>query len=110
MKNELGKIALTLLLFFTPILTFSQEMSNEKYQKIIVMNGEKKGWLEVFVDPLHFGCECNDVIKIDFKPSTVKNTYKTEDNSVTLNVIRNSYIITVKGEKNCCFIKPGKYN
>ena len=42
MKNELGKIALTLLLFFIPILTFSQEISNEKYQKIIVMNGEKK--------------------------------------------------------------------
>ena len=35
MKNELGKIALTLLLFFIPILAFSQEISNEKYQKIL---------------------------------------------------------------------------
>jgi hypothetical protein len=108
-KNK--SLGLGIILLFMPIIVFSQEMTNKKYQKIIIIDGENKNWLAVYVDHLHFDCECDSVIKIDFKPTKYKNIYKTEDNSAKLIILNNSTscIIRVKEEKNDCFVKPGKY-
>lgn len=92
-----------LLLFFLSVDTFSQEIRNDKYQKIMIMDGENKDWLEIFVDPTNFGCECNDVIKLSLKPTNIKNVYKTEDNLVTLTIKEVKYVIKVEGEQDCCY-------
>ena len=114
MKKKINKIAVTFLFFisfisFISFVSYSQEFSNDKYQKTIIMDGKKSGWLEVFADPTHFGCECNDVISIDFKPTKIKNVYKSIDNTATLSFKGDSFIITIQGSKECCFVKPGKY-
>ncbi len=96
------------MLFFSNDV-FSQEMSNEKYQKIMVMEHENEGWLDVTVDPIKFDCECDNVIQLYLKPTATKNVYKTEDGFVTLTIKSNVYIFTVGGKQNCCYIKPGKY-
>jgi hypothetical protein len=96
------------MLFFSTDV-FAQEMSNEKYQKIIVMDHENEGWLDVFVDPTNFDCKCDDVIQLSLKPTATKNVYKTEDGLVTLTIKNNAYIFTVGGKQNCCYIKPGQY-
>jgi hypothetical protein len=108
MKKNIYKIIITLL-FLSPYFSYSQEYSNEKYNKITIMDGEKKGWLSVFSDPTQFGCECNDVISLEFKPTKIKNVYKSIDNTVTLTMKGNAYIVSIQGTKECCFIKPGKY-
>lgn len=108
MNNQWGKIAV-IIVFLMPALAFSQEMANEEYQKIIVMEGENDGWLEVYVDPLNFECECDELIVVQLIPdSDKKNIYRTEDNSVTFKIIEDYCVITVDSEE-CCFIRPGKY-
>lgn len=107
MKNNLYYAFLLVLCFSTN--AFSQEMSNEKYEKIIVMEHENEGWLDVFVDPMKFDCECDEVIRLSFRPTSTKNVYKTEDEFVTLTIKNNVYMFTVEGKQNCCYIQPGKY-
>jgi hypothetical protein len=91
-------------------VAISQELSNENGNKIIVMDGENPDWLDVFVNPTNFNCECEDRISITLKPTQVKNHYKTDDNIVTLEIKGNSYIFKTNKTDNCCFLKPGKYD
>jgi hypothetical protein len=107
MKNALKLIGLFLFIANCNV-AISQELSNEN--KINVMDGENPDWLDVFVNPTNFNCECEDRISITLKPTQVKNHYKTDDNIVTLEIKGNSYIFKTNKTDNCCFLKPGKYD
>ena len=101
------------LLCFSFILisfnSFGQQMSNEKYNRIMVADGPQKGWLEIFVDPTGFECECKDVPSVVFKPTSRKDSYQSEDKSVVLQIKGASYIVSIKEDKDCCFLKAGNY-
>lgn len=89
--------------------SFGQQLSNDKYNRIMVTEGPKKGWLEIFVDPTAFECECKDVPSVVFIPTSKKGNYQSEDKSVALQIKGASYIVSVKEEKDCCFLKEGTY-
>ena len=109
MKNALKLIGLFLFIAICNV-ALSQELSNENGNKIIVMDGENPDWLDVFVNPTNFNCECEDRISITLKPTQVKNHYKTDDNIVSLEIKGNSYIFKINGTNECCTIKAGKYD
>ena len=93
---------------------FSQEMSNEDYNRIIIMEGEFGGSLEVFVDPLHFDCTCDDVIShllflSEEKTVNEQLVYISEDGYIQLDIQDNYYIITANMELGCCAIRPGTF-
>ena len=104
------KIGLILTLFtsLNYFFCFSQEMCNEEYQKIIVMDGEQEGSLDIFVDPNNFGCEC-DLITANIIKSKNPNIYFSEDNVIKLEIKGNKYIISISKETDCCFVKAGVY-
>ena len=89
--------------------SFGQQLSNEKYNRIMVADGPKKGSLEIFVDPTGFECECKDVPSVVLKPSSKKNNYQSIDETVLLQLKDGSHIVTIKGKKTCCFLKAGTY-
>ena len=99
------------LLFFLGISLFGsgQELSNEKYQKIIVMDGEKAGWLEIFVDPLDFDCSCDEVIKAIVKKTNQPSVYKSDDGVIKLEIKGEKHIVTILNNTECCFLRPGVY-
>lgn len=106
--NKLVFLGVVFVAMFTSY-SFGQQLSNDKYNRIMVTEGPKKGWLEIFVDPTGFECECKDVPSIVFKPTTKKGNYQSEDKSVALQIKGASYIVSVKEEKDCCFLKAGTY-
>ena len=97
---------LTLLSYFC---CFSQEVRNEKNQKINIMDGEQKGTLEIFADPMKFDCECENVISVVVRKSSKPNVYVSDDRTVKLEIKGNKYLVTVTNKTDCCFVKPGVY-
>ena len=91
-------------------LGYSQELSNAKYQKILLMDGEKKGWLDITVDPSKFECDCESQITISLKPTSQKNIYKSEDGIVILEIKNGKYTVKLTEESDCCFIRAGVYS
>ena len=89
---------------------FTQQLSNAKYQKIILMDGDKSGTLQIFADPTHFDCECSDVISAILIKTSNPKIYKSADNIIKLEIKGNKHIITINGKTDCCFIKPGTYD
>jgi len=63
-------IVLTVINMIMFLGAYSQELSNEKNQKIIVMGGEQSGWLEIIADPSKFDCQCDDVISCVVKKTS----------------------------------------
>ncbi len=114
MKKKVTIKKLTLLGFFYVILlsfnSFGQQVSNEKNNRIMVNEATQKGWLEIFVDPTGFECECSDVPSVVLKPSSKKNSYQSIDKTVLLQLKGGNHIVTIKGKKTCCFLKPGTYH
>ena len=101
------------LLCFSFILfsfnSFGQQVRNEENNRIMVSDATQKGWLEIFVDPTGFECECTDVPSVLLKPTSTKNSFQSEDKSVLLEIKATDYIVTIKGDKKCCFLKEGTY-
>ena len=97
------------VIFFASYSSFGQQMTNEKYNRIIVTEGPQKGWLEIFVDPTGFECECKDVPSVVFKPISRKGCFQSEDKTVVLQIKDDTYIFSVKENKDCCFLKAGTY-
>ena len=88
---------------------FSQEMSNEDYNRIIIMEGEFEGSLEVFVDPTNFDCVCDEVISHLFFPAEDASMFLTEDGSIRLEIVEDRYIFSFRVDSYCCAIRPGVY-
>jgi hypothetical protein len=107
MKKSIILTVINMIMFLG---AYSQELSNEKYQKIIVMDGEQIGWLEIIADPSKFDCQCDDVISCVVKKTSKPNYYKSDDDLVTLQIKGNKYIVTLSREAECCFVKPGTYS
>ena len=103
------RLILTLFTSLNYFFCFSQEMSNEKYQKIIIMEGEQEGTLDIFVDPTNFGCECDDVISANISKSKIPNIYFSEDKVIKLEIKGEKYIISISKETVCCSVKAGVY-
>ena len=91
-------------------ISFSQELSNDKYQKIIIMEGEKNGWFEIIADPMKFECECAEVISATVKPTSKKNFYKSDDGIIQMEIKDGKYIIKLSSETDCCYIRAGVYS
>jgi archaellum component FlaF (FlaF/FlaG flagellin family) len=110
-KLNINKLLFLGIVFVAMVASYSfgQQLSNEKYNRIMVADGPKKGSLEIFVDPTGFECECKDVSSVVFIPTSKKGNYQSEDKSVALQIKGASYIVSVKEEKGCCFLKVGTY-
>ena len=99
----------SIIIIVNCLCSYSQEFSNESYQKIIIIDGENEGDLEIFADPISFDCECDNVITVIVKKSSKPNIFISDDNIVTLEIQGEEYIISLSKKTECCFIKPGLY-
>jgi hypothetical protein len=104
------KQLITAFLLLTSLCSYAQEFTNEKNNTIMLMDGESEGVLEIYVDPTRFDCECDGVIMHTLKKSASQQSYKSEDDMITMIPKGKNYVIQVNGQVGCCFVKPGIYS
>jgi hypothetical protein len=107
MKNI---VCLVIVLILSAVQNASaQQFSDAKMNEFILMDKDENGMFEVFVNPMHFDCECEEVISILFS-SKVPNKYISKDENITIVVNGKKATVTVKNATKCCLLKAGIYS
>jgi hypothetical protein len=86
----------------------SPELENEHGNRIIIMYGKQIGTLEIAVDP-DMSCSCNEYIGVIVRATKKPNIYMSDDKSTRLEIIKETYLISILKETDCCHVKAGKY-
>ena len=86
----------------------SPELQNEHGNKIIIMYGKQDGTLEIAVDP-DMSCSCNEYIGVIVRATKKTNVYMSDDKSTRLEIMKDTYLISILKETDCCHVKAGKY-
>lgn len=87
----------------------AQKFTDAKMNEFILMDKDENGMFEVFVNPMHFECECEGPISILFS-SKVPNKYISKDQNITIVVSGEKATVTVKNTTECCLLKAGMYS
>lgn len=87
---------------------FGQQFADAKMNEFILMDKDENGNYEVFVNSMHFNCECEEVISIMFA-SKVPNKYISKDENISIVVSGKKATVTVKDATECCLLKAGVY-
>ena len=116
MKQYLSlKPLFTIFLLLSSLsISFGQELSDEQGNTILLMDGDEAGSIELFVDPIHFDCTCDDVIShllflSEEKTVNEQLVYISEDGYIQLDIQDDYYIVKANMELGCCAIRPGTY-
>jgi hypothetical protein len=98
------------LFVFTALQDVSaQQFTDAKMNEFILMDTGEKGLFEVFVNPMHFNCECEAPLSFLFT-STVPNKYFSKDKNIAIVVSGKKATVTVKNPTECCLLKAGIYS
>jgi len=116
MKRFLSLKSIFSICLFTSFIStsYGQEFSNEQGNTILLMDGDEEGSLELFVDPIHFDCTCDDVIShllflSEEKTANEQLVYISEDGYIQLDIQDEYFIISTHTDLGCCAIRPGTY-
>jgi hypothetical protein len=104
MKN----IFILLSLFISAQDVSAQQFSDAKMNEFILMDKDENGNYEVFVNPMHFNCECEAPLSFLFT-STAPNKYFSKDKNISIVVSGKKATVTVKDAKDCCILRAGVY-
>ena len=85
-----------------------QQFTDAKMNGFFLMDTGETGLYEVFVNPMHFNCECEDPLSFLFT-STAPNKYFSKDKNIAIVVSGNKATVTVKDATECCILKAGVY-
>lgn len=87
---------------------FGQQFTDAKMNEFILMDTGENGLYEVFVNPMHFNCECEAPLSFLFT-SSAPNKYHSKDKNISIVVNGKKATITVKDATECCILKAGVY-
>jgi hypothetical protein len=104
MKN----IFILFSLFISAQDVSAQQFSDAKMNDFILMDKDENGNYEVFVNPMHFNCECEAPLSFLFT-STAPNKYFSKDKNISIVVSGKKATVTVKDAKDCCILRAGVY-
>jgi hypothetical protein len=106
MKNI---FCLACLFLFLSAQDFSaQQFTDAKMNEFILMDTGENGLYEVFVNPMHFNCECEAPLSFLFT-YTAPNKYVSKDKNIAIVVSGKKATVTVKDAKECCILRAGVY-
>ncbi len=98
------------LFVFTALQDVSaQQFTDAKMNEFILMDTGESGLYEVFVNTMHFHCECEDPLSFLFT-STAPNKYFSKDKNIAIVVSGKKATVTVKNPTECCLLKAGIYS
>ena len=87
----------------------AQQFTDAKMNEFILMDTGENGLYEVFVNPMHFNCECEAPLSFLFT-STTPNKYLSKDKNILIIVSGKKATVTVKDATQCCLLKAGVYS
>jgi hypothetical protein len=97
------------LFVFTALQDVSaQQFTDAKMNEFILMDKDENGNYEVFVNPMHFNCECESPLSFLFT-SSAPNKYSSKDKNIAIVVSGKKATVTVKDPKECCVLRAGVY-
>ncbi len=86
----------------------AQQFTDAKMNEFVLMDTGENGLYEVFVNPMHFNCECEAPLSFLFT-STAPNKYFSKDKNIAIVVSGKKATVTVKDAKDCCILRAGVY-
>jgi hypothetical protein len=86
----------------------AQQFTDAKMNEFVLLDTGENGLYEVFVNPIHFNCECEAHLSFLFT-STAPNKYFSKDKNIAIVVSGKKATVTVKDAKDCCILRAGVY-